>query len=628
MRDDTTKNGDKANVTTANGTATDGVPPVVVTPAGRAPVAPASETAAIPGSSAIPGIAPGSVPSSPTPTSGSRSADAQRSITEFLTDGSLAALASELTGLLGVRVQLRDADGRLIVPAGGAKPWQAIYVDEIEGAELFPLTLGDELIGNLAIGPEPIVLAAPDASARDRLRRAITWLGRAASELVNYESELRNKLRELAVVYKLSALLSRATRVERILEVALESAIDVLELDAGSIMLLTEDADGILSENEQDLVLKASRNLSASWLENPLPLSKDRAFDQMAMRGEVMVCANIATDPRILLRDEAAAEGLGAAINAGLIFQGKPIGVIRLYSRSPRNFSDSERRLLRGIAEQAAVAVEQSRLLRIKEEEEAVQRQLSFAQDVQRRMMPRSFPPMAGIDAAARWTPSLELSGDFYDVFEVGGSNLGVVIGDVVGKGIGAALMMSAVRASLRAHVQDLYDLDEVISRVNAAMCRDTQDSEFATIWYGVLDPDKLRLTYCSAGHEPPMVVRMPPSASRRGPTMADLDELTIGGMAVGIDPHQRYQRGVFDLRPSDTLVAYTDGILDARSFSGEKFGRARLRSAVLRILSEEPNASASRVAEMIQWEVRRFAGLSDRVDDETLVVVRVMNKQ
>jgi hypothetical protein len=108
------------------------------------------------------------------------------------------------------------------------------------------------------------------------------------------------------------------------------------------------------------------------------------------------------------------------------------------------------------------------------------------------------------------------------------------------------------VRASLRAHVQEVYDLDEVVSRVNQALWGDTRENEFASLWYGVIDPAKLRLTYCSAGHEPPFVVHMPKG---KPPTEANISELSVGGMVVGIDPAQRYQRAVFDLRPRDLIV-------------------------------------------------------------------------
>src|SRR6185295_6677226 len=151
------------------------------------------------------------------------------------------------------------------------------------------------------------------------------------------------------------------------------------------------------------------------WLECPLPLSKNRLFDRMALDGQVIVAEDLQTDDRILIPERAAAEGLGAALHAGLVFQNRPIGVIRLYSRRPRRFSDSDRRLLRSIAAQAAVAVEQARLLRVEREEQRVQRQIQLAADVQRRMLPDKPPDYPGLDLAARYLPSFELGGDFYD---------------------------------------------------------------------------------------------------------------------------------------------------------------------------------------------------------------------
>src|SRR5690606_34432825 len=246
-----------------------------------------------------------------------------------------------------------------------------------------------------------------------------------------------------------------------------------------------------------------------------------------------------------------------AAAHAGLVFQDKALGVIRLYARHPRDFSEADKRLLKSIAYQAAVAVEQARLLKMQERDARIQRQVQLAADVQRRMMPRRLPQFARLDVAARYVPSFELGGDFYDFIELD-RNLGIAIGDVVGKGIAAALMMSGLRSSLRAHVQDVYHIDDVLSRVNAALCRDTLDNEFATLWYGVIDTEGLRLTYCSGGHEPPLIVRATPG---RAPTEADIDCLSVGGMAVGIDPTERYQRGTYDLRPGDVFLAYTDGV-------------------------------------------------------------------
>lgn len=551
------------------------------------------------------------------------------SITDFLTDGSLAALCAELSRLLGVGVCLLDREGHLIrrrepAAAGGRGSWS---VDDAEpnaptggaGSVRVPLMLGDEPLGSFVMGPGKPRL--PDADAREILERALILLARTSGELCEHELDLRHRIKEVAAVYRVSTLLSRAAGLQRVLETALESVIDALELDAGAIMLLAQDADGITSEREEDLTKATAKNLSNDWIDCPLPLSKGRLFDRLALKGEVVVSEDLASDDRVLIPDRVAAEGLRAAIHAGLIFQDRPIGVLRLYSRRPRVFREEEKRLLKSIAQHASVAVEQARLLGLEREKERVERQLSLAADVQRRMLPRGTFSRPGFDIAARYEPSFELGGDFYDFLDLSG-HFGLIVGDVVGKGVAAALLMSSVRASLRAHAQQVYHLDEVVSRVNIALCRDTRDDEFASLWYGVIDPEKLRLTYCSAGHEPTFVVHVPKG---RAPSASDVHELSVGGMVVGIDSSQRYQRAIYDLRPRDVLVAYTDGVLDAVNFDKQRFGKHRLRQAVLAALAANPEAKAADVVERIHWEVRQFAGLAPRQDDFTVVVVRVL---
>ena len=555
------------------------------------------------------------------PTSNTGAANAPVNITDFLTDGSLAALCGELSNLAGVAVELRDAHGHAIRRSLDASNI-AWHVDErptadMPGQSMIPLRLGPFTIGSLVVAAGTPVLAN---DARKRLEQMLNLLASTTTELCFHELELRHRIKEVAALARMSSLLNRATSPEKVLDVAMDLALDVLGMDAGSIMLLRE-RDGELSESEEDLVLATSRNLSQGWLDFPQPLSKDRTFDRLAMSGQVVVSEDISHDDRVLIPDRAAEEGLGAALHAGLVFKNRPLGVVRLYSRVPRSFDDADKRLLASIASQAAVALEQSRLLRLEKEEQVLQRQLQLAADVQRRMLPRGVPNFPNLDVAARYIPSFELGGDFYDFIDLNG-HLGLVVGDVVGKGIAAALLMSSVRASLRAFAQDLYDLDEIVSRVNQAMCRDTRDFEFASLWYGVLDIHKMRLTYCSAGHEPPLVVRVP---KHRAPTMADMDELTVGGMVVGIDPSQRYQRAVFDIRSGDVLVAYTDGLPDATNFNGERFGKQRVRNAVMKCLQDKPNANAGEIVERLLWEVRQWSGLSKtRSDDKTLVAVRV----
>lgn len=569
------------------------------------------------------------------------------SITDFLTDGSLSAVCEELQSLTGIRVQLLDPTGRPIVYDGiGPKPWrlepqplwaqppiwpsvtdpkQSAPVVEVRQGDIEWLAIGmvvdGVVIGSLALTPPaespPVAI---DPATKAHLTRAAAWLATVAADFCRQELDLKHRVQEIQALYRISSMLTRATSLEALLQTSLDSALEVLELDAGAIVLFERD-EGPSTQTEVDIALKASRNLSRTWLDNPLPLSKDRVFDRLALAGEIVISEDLWKDPRVLLEKEVRGEGLRAAIHAGLVVRDRAIGIIRLYARRTRGFGESERRLIKSIAHQAAVAVEQSRLLKSQERETQVQRQLQLAADVQRRMLPRTMPNLPRLDVAARYVPSLQLSGDFYDFIDLPEGNLGVTIGDVVGKGIAAALLMASVRASLRAHVQDVYHIDDVVQRVNSAMCRDTRDNEFATLWYGVIDRKNMKLTYVAAGHDPPMVVRVPP---HRPPTLADVDELSTGGMAVGIDASQRYQRGTYDLQTRDVLVAYTDGVTDVMNFDGKRFGRVRLRQALLELLAKEPEAPASKVLEHVLWSLRQFAGLKERPDDQTVVVLRV----
>ena len=552
----------------------------------------------------------------PSHTAGDRAA-ADRgavSLRDFLTDGALAGMCAELSMLTGIPVEVRDEGDRVIVADGGA--WRALPpgsgLDETAIGASFPLLVGGETIGRIVVGRDG---PAPPHDGRERLERALALIARTSSELCENAAELRHALDELGVLFELAALLVDSADVRSMVDTALASALRVFRLDAGSVVLLKEDADGIVSEDERDLVLTASRGLSRWWLDSPESLSEGRVFDRLALAGEVVAVEDLLLDPRVRIPDRVRTEGLRAFICAGLVFRGRPIGVMRLYARSPRSFDELDKRLLRSIAQQAAAAVQQSRLIRQRQRQRQLDRQLALAADVQRRLLPRRLPRPTGLDLAAGYQPSFEVAGDFYDAFESHGG-LGLLVGDVVGKGIPAALLMASVRASLRAHAERTPEVHRVLEAVNRDLCRDTLPSEFTTLWLGRLDPATLRLTYACAGHEPPFVVR-----AGRGATTQELD---VGGIVAGVDAAAEYRAAEMTLRPGDVLVAYTDGACDVMDFESRKFGKRRLQQAVRSAITEDPSAKAGAILERVFRELRQFAGLAARPDDVTVLVVRV----
>jgi phosphoserine phosphatase RsbU/P len=235
-----------------------------------------------------------------------------------------------------------------------------------------------------------------------------------------------------------------------------------------------------------------------------------------------------------------------------------------------------------------------------------------MAAEVQQRMTPSSPPKAAGLDVSAIFVPCFELGGDFFDFIELPNQNWGIAVADVVGKGVRASLLMAASRAALRAYAKHWYNLSDVLTALNVHMCRESDSSDFITMFYGILDATNRRLTYCSAGHEPPLLVR-------DGRIMAL--EGSYGGV-LGVDEKASFRHAVVDLRTDDVLAIYTDGLLEAMNFRDEIFGRERTQQTILTACRQNPTADA--IGKQVLWEVRRFTGLQTRSDDLTLLVIKV----
>ena len=438
------------------------------------------------------------------------------------------------------------------------------------------------------------------APGREAVAHFVSLWANSITQLCHQGFQLRQRVSELSALYKLSRLLSAHRDLQQVLDAAARSAAQVMRVKAASIRLLDDD--------RKFLVAKAVYNLSEQYLEKgPIPTDRSELY-RRNLAGEVVYVENMARDPRVLYPDDARREGLMSMLGAPMIYQGQPIGVIRLYTRRRREFTAYETDMLQAVAGLMATAIEDARLHAEHLENERVQRQLDMASDVQKRMMPSEPPDLFPFDIAARYLPSFELGGDFYDFVPLDG-HLGIAVGDVVGKGVAASLLMASVRAFLRAFAQDVYDLAEIVSQVNRAMTQGTLDNEFVTLFYGVIDPSNRRLTYCNAGHEPPLLLRG-----------GQIIRLEVGGMIVGIDAQQQYERAVVDLKRNDLLVIYTDGLPDAQSFNGERFQRDRIIEAI----KEAAEGSAHDVLSHVLWQMRRFVGLNRNVDDTTIVTVKV----
>jgi phosphoserine phosphatase RsbU/P len=244
---------------------------------------------------------------------------------------------------------------------------------------------------------------------------------------------------------------------------------------------------------------------------------------------------------------------------------------------------------------------------------EAQERDLALARDVQQHLLPSRFPDLGRIQVNVLSQPSQQLGGDYYDVLPIDCKHHGFVIADVSGKGVPAALMMAACRASLRLCAPEQTSPAAVLTRVNKVLQPDMPPGMYITLFYGILNFETLTFRYCRAGHEPALLLR-----ANEGPTIL----LNEGGMALGMVPSELFdetlQEGEIKLEPNDLLALYTDGINEACNVSGEEFGRSRLADALRRHQSE-PLPDILRTFDKY---LRLFCTLAPRHDDRALLLI------
>jgi len=232
---------------------------------------------------------------------------------------------------------------------------------------------------------------------------------------------------------------------------------------------------------------------------------------------------------------------------------------------------------------------------------------LDQAREIQERLLPKRIPQIRGLDIAGAWNPAAVVSGDYFDVVKFGESKIGVCICDVVGKGISAALLMANLQASFRAFASEPVSPGAVVSKLNDVICNNLASDKFVTFCYCILDVTKSTLTYASAGHWPPVLIR------RSGKTYS----LKDGGPPLGLFPEHSYENIQLQLESGDRLVLYTDGLTEARNSSGVEFGEHN----VARIGNENLRLNAAEMLETLRREVTAFCnGVFD--DDFTLVIV------
>jgi sigma-B regulation protein RsbU (phosphoserine phosphatase) len=307
-------------------------------------------------------------------------------------------------------------------------------------------------------------------------------------------------------------------------------------------------------------------------------------------------------------------------------------------------YTREDRELLRSVASQAGLSLENGGLMKRIAQQERVAHELSIAAEVQRRLFPDRAPAAEGLDLAGVCVPAGDVGGDYYDFMELPGGQVAFAVADVAGKGLPAALLMSMVQASLRSQGPGERSLSETCDAMNRLLYRSTAPNAYATFFYGVFENGPRRLRYVNAGHNPPLVVRAPAGeGGTRGarvaagaggaegglataavsalPAAEESLRLRATGLVLGALADSPYAEESLELEPGDIVVAYTDGVSEAFGPGGEEFGEDRLSETV----AASRSLPAAAIVERVSRAVAAWRGSAAAHDDFTLVVARVL---
>jgi sigma-B regulation protein RsbU (phosphoserine phosphatase) len=272
-------------------------------------------------------------------------------------------------------------------------------------------------------------------------------------------------------------------------------------------------------------------------------------------------------------------------------------------------FTEADFEFLKTLGNQAMTSLENARLFEDALEKQRLEEELNLARSIQQGLFPEQMPDVEGYEIVGSNTPSRQVGGDYYDVIPIDENRYGVAIGDVAGKGAGAALLMATLQASLQALVPSCIPINEMMARVNRLVYQNTAIDKYITFFYSELNCKAHTLTYCNAGHNFPYHVKKNGSVT----------ELSEGGLILGMMPDVEFQLMTVPVEPGDRIVLFTDGITEAMDEAENEFGEERLKELVRRT----DNESAAALIDLIVHEVKEYSQLETQADDMTLVVVK-----
>ena len=420
-----------------------------------------------------------------------------------------------------------------------------------------------------------------------------------ASTVVNLDGVLA-KDRELAGGAQMHALIAAGRELvaghkslEELFALILDKSIDAVGASRGVLMTI----------EGKELVVRAAKGEGlrmSTWV-------RDRVIEKK----ESMLIPDARLNEALAGRMSIVEQQIRSMIAVPLQTDTRVIGLIYLDSAFfVREFTKEDLSLLTVMANIAAIRIEHARLAEVEQAEQMMAKELQQAYDIQRGLLPEKAPDVPGLDLAGYNAPCRGVGGDYYDFIQCVDGRVALLVADVAGKGMPAALLMSNLQARAQVLFDDPTGLAALVGRLNRVLKTNIPGNRFITFFIGVIDPANGDMTYVNAGHNPPLLMH------RDG----GLERLETTGTILGILPKAEYEEKTCCLHEGDVVVLFSDGVTEAsRPDVDEEFGEERL-AGILSELSDQP---AKTIVEAIQQRLQTFTAGAPPADDITMVIAR-----
>ncbi len=405
---------------------------------------------------------------------------------------------------------------------------------------------------------------------------------------------------KLAGILKINNALAGNVDLRAICPRVLDTLFDIFfQADRGAILFVQKDSTVLTP------VAQRHRNVDDS---GSVRISR-AVLDDVRRTNTAFLSANTSLDPRLTGSDSILAETIHSSMSAPMIgVDGKPFGIIHLDSQNQRRrFSQEDLQLLVAVASQASHAFENARLLTIYLQKLQQDEEMKISAQVQKALIPEVLPQPAGYQFYGSYDAAEAVGGDYYDCFEMPDGKICVSFGDVAGKGVPGALIMSRLSGIVRSTMNFTDDVGLAICQINNLMCNQMIEGRFVTYLLGVIDPKTHNFKYANAGHLPPEI------RSRDG----ELSNLgwENSGLPLGLDPSCPFPTSTIQLTPGMSIVLRTDGVDDAMASKTEFYGPERFRD-VVRAETGDPET----IGRVLLRDVKEFMGGYKQHDDITIM--------